>query len=195
MPVLLLASASPRRRQLLLEFGLELRTVPGSADETRISGEEPQTYALRVAEDKAAAAVEGRAGDVILAADTVVVVDEHVLGKPADESDFRRMMKLLSGRSHEVITAVVARVVDGASAKTAVRTKVSFRPLLDEEIAWYWSTGEPQDKAGGYALQGKAGAFVTGIEGSPSNVIGLPLLETVALLQKLGFQLPWNSPT
>jgi septum formation protein len=195
MPPLFLASGSPRRRQFLLELGLDFRVVPTRAAEERAPGEEPLAYALRLARDKAA----GAAGDippgaVVLGADTIVVVGDEVLEKPADEADFGRMMRLLSGRTHEVITGVAAKVVRGATLEASARTRVTFRPLSDAEIAWYWQSGEPKDKAGGYAIQHRGGAFVSRIEGSHSNVIGLPLVETLALLEEAGVKPPWHDP-
>jgi septum formation protein len=194
MPPLLLASASPRRKQYLLELGFEFRVVPSHADETQLEAEEAEVYARRIARVKASAAAGSLPGAVVLAADTVVVAGGDVLGKPADEQDFQRIMGRLSGRTHEVITAVVARVIGGQTFEQAVRTKVTFRTLGEEEISWYWATNEPKDKAGGYALQGRGGAFVTAIEGSHSNVVGLPLVETLAMLDAAGVKPPWMDP-
>lgn len=194
MSVLLLASGSPRRRQFLLELGFDFRVVPSNADESVKAGEEALAYAQRVARVKAAHASGSIPGAVVLAADTVVTIDGEILGKPADEADFTRIMRSLSGRTHEVITAVVARVIGGETFERAVSTQVSFRSLGPDELAWYWATNEPKDKAGGYALQGRGGAFVSRIEGSHSNVIGLPVPETLELLASAGIKPPWADP-
>lgn len=194
MPPLLLASASPRRKQYLLELGFDFRVVPAHAEEKRTEGEAPEAYARRLSRAKAAAASGSTPGAVVLAADTIVVVGDEVLEKPKDEADFRRMMNLLSGRTHEVITAVAARVLGGQTFDQAVKTKVTFRELGEDEVAWYWASGEPRDKAGGYALQGRGGAFVSRIDGSHSNVIGLPLVETLQVLEAAGVKAPWSDP-
>jgi septum formation protein len=193
MPSLVLASGSPRRRQFLTDLGFSFQVLPSNADETQQVYEPAAAYVKRLAQAKAAAVAQQTPDAVVLAADTIVVRDGEVLGKPIDEADFRRMMRLLSDRTHDVITAVAVRQPGGGHAEVAVDTRVTFRPLSDEEISWYWSTGEPHDKAGGYAIQGRAGAFITRIEGSHSNVIGLPLVETLALLQRAGIQPPWST--
>lgn len=194
MPPLFLASASPRRKSFLLELGFDFRVVPAHADETVKEGEDAETYARRIARVKAASAAGSTPGGVVLAADTVVVKDGEILGKPQDEADFRRIMRKLSGGTHDVITAVVARVIGGQTFEQAVTTKVTFRELGEEEVTWYWATNEPRDKAGGYAIQGKGGVFVTRIDGSHSNVIGLPLVETMAMLDTAGLKPPWVDP-
>lgn len=194
MPALFLASGSPRRRQFLLELGFDFRVIPTRAEEKRGDGELPEAYARRLARDKAAHALGATPGAVVLAADTIVVVGEEVLEKPQDEADFRRMLGLLSGRTHTVISGVAARVVGGETLDATVRTEVTFRELGDAELAWYWASGEPKDKAGGYAIQGRGGAFVARIDGSHSNVVGLPLVETLALLERTGVRAPWHDP-
>jgi septum formation protein len=194
MPQLLLASASPRRKQFLLELGFDFRVVPSNAEERRQDGEMPEEYARRLSRLKASHAPGSTPGSVVLAADTIVVVGDEVLEKPKDAADFRRMMSLLSGATHEVISAVTARVIGGQAFEQAARTKVTFRALGEDEMSWYWASGEPRDKAGGYALQGRGGAFVTRIEGSHSNVIGLPLVETLAVLEAAGVKAPWSDP-
>ena len=180
---LVLASASPRRAELLRAAGFLFDVRPADVDETPRPAEPPATYALRVARDKAIAAA-GRidGADVwILAADTVVVVDGQVLGKPADHSDARRMLSMLSGVVHEVLTAVVVRrgVVETSEV---VSTRVRFAALTPAEIDWYVASGEPDGKAGGYAIQGLGSRFVDRIEGSWSNVVGLPVATVYRML-------------
>jgi septum formation protein len=188
-PRLVLASQSPRRRELLAQLGLSFDVRPSDADETVHPGEPPRDYVLRVAREKARAV----AGDLVLAADTAVVLGDEVLGKPADDADARRMLRALSGTEHEVLTAVVLRRDAALELDTVVSTRVVFAELSDREIDRYVSTGEPRDKAGAYAIQGAAIAFVRSVVGSPSNVVGLPIAETVALLRRAGFRLPWET--
>jgi septum formation protein len=187
---LVLASSSPRRQELLRGLGLEFTVVPADVDESRRRDEKALDYVERVARDKAMAVVAklgtSAAGNlVVLAADTTVDVDGEILGKPADKADARRMLRLLSGRTHQVHTAVVAWRIAGLQEAT-VTTEVTFVDLDEQTIDWYLATGEHRDKAGAYGMQGAAGALVERIEGSPSNVIGLPLAETVALLRACG---------
>jgi len=190
-PRLVLASQSPRRRELLAQLGVTLEVRPAHTDESVLPGEPPRDYVLRVAREKARAV----AGDVVLGADTAVVLGGEVLGKPRDPEDARRMLQALSGTAHEVLTAVCVRRSEPAIELDAVvATRVRFARLGDSEIAWYLATGEPLDKAGAYAIQGAGGAFVLGVEGSVSNVVGLPLAETSALLIRAGFPLPWSGP-
>jgi septum formation protein len=129
---------------------------------------------------------------VVLAADTIVTIDGRLLGKPRHLDDALNMLRTLSGRTHEVLSGVVARSVGGPIHTRVVSTRVTFRTLTDDEIRWYWDTGEPRDKAGSYAIQGIAGAFIASIEGSHSSVIGLPLVETVDLLRAAGLAPPWE---
>ena len=182
---LILASASPRRRELLGSLGLAFEVVVAGIDERPWPGEKPASYALRNAAEKAREVWARRGGEVrILAADTIVVMDEHILEKPEDAEHATAMLRQLSGRSHEVITGVClfeARDEGLREWGDAVRTAVHFRALTEAEIAAYVATGEPMDKAGSYAIQGGAAAFVDGYEGSYSNVVGLPL-ETVERL-------------
>jgi septum formation protein len=182
---LILASASPRRAELLTSAGFVFEVAPTDVDETAAPEEPPRGYALRVAREKAAAAEagQGRAA-AILAADTVVVVDGEILGKPRDRADSRRMLRLLSGRVHEVHTAVVLRTGPRERAEV-VTTRVSVLPLDDAEIEWYVASGEPEGKAGAYAIQGRAARFVDRIEGSWSNVVGLPLANVARMLKEL----------
>jgi septum formation protein len=185
-PTLVLASASPRRRDLLRRLGLDPALRPVDLDETPHGDEPPHDLVVRLAAAKAAAGADRGEGDeVVLAADTEVVLDGTVLGKPVDDADAAAMLRRLNGRTHEVVTGLAVR--RGAIARLAtVTTEVDFRHLTDDEIAWYVATGEPAGKAGGYALQGAGAALVAGIAGSDTNVIGLPLAETVALLREVG---------
>lgn len=191
-PRLVLASASPRRRELLGLLGLAPEVVPPEIDEAVRAGEAPEAYVERLAQEKAAQVARGLPGALVLAADTTVALGADVLGKPASEAEARHMLGRLSGTWHEVFTGVA---VDGPlRASLVVRTRVEFRPLSAGEIAWYVATGEPMDKAGAYAVQGRAGAFVARLEGSPTNVVGLPLAEAAALLARAGLRLPWSGP-
>jgi septum formation protein len=186
-PALTLASASPRRRELLEQLGFRPRIRPADTDESPIPGEPPRSYVLRVARDKARAVD----GEVVLAADTAVVLGNEILGKPRDADDARRMLRALSGVVHEVLTGVCVR--RGAEEHSAVvAAQVRLDPLDPLRIDWYVATGEPMDKAGAYAIQGIAGAFVRELHGSVSNVVGLPLAETLELLQRAGVAMPWG---
>ena len=183
--MIVLASASPRRAELLRAAGFEFDVIVANVDESIEHGETAPAYALRVAEAKARAVVAQAAGRPVLAADTVVVVDEHILGKPHDAADAHRMLGLLSGRRHEVLTAVVLVPGQGGTRQSRVEsTTVEFAPLSLDEIAWYVASGEPMDKAGAYAVQGLASRFVTRIEGSYSNVVGLPVARVYGLLKE-----------
>lgn len=185
---LLLASASPRRKELLASLGLPFEVKAPDVDESIRKGELPRAYVERVAAEKAAAVAAKDPTALVLAADTSVVVDGEVLGKPRNSSDARAMLRRLSGRSHQVLSAVA---LDGLFRGSAlVETTVEFRALTEEEIAWYVSTGEPMDKAGAYAVQGKGGALVRHLHGSASNVVGLPLAETIELLRRAGVRWP-----
>lgn len=186
-PVLVLASASPRRGELLEQLGVRYLCDPADIDETRHSGETPAAYVERMATGKALR-VAGRypgAGHAVLAADTVVVVEDDVLGKPRDHFDGLAMLARLSGRCHSVLTAVCLHSA-GAVSRELVETRVEFIPLTRDLCEAYLATDEPWDKAGAYAIQGLAAAFVRGIEGSYSNVVGLPLCETWQLLRSRG---------
>jgi septum formation protein len=190
---LVLASASPRRQELLRGIGLEFAVVPADVDESLLPGEKPVDYVERVARDKALAVVAklgmGADGDVVVvAADTTVDVDGEILAKAEDDVDARRMLRLLSGRTHQVHTAVVVWRISGLQTVT-VSTDVTFVDLDEATIDWYLATGEHRDKAGAYGMQGAAGALVERIDGSPTNVIGLPLAETVDLLRRSGVRL------
>jgi len=197
-PDLVLASASPRRRELLEMLGLVLVVAAVDIDETPLPGERPADYVRRVAGAKCDAAVEARAAGpdaalAVLAADTTVVSGAAILGKPADAADARRMLEGLSGRRHEVATAYRIRFGERQADRT-VTTSVSFRALAPAEIEAYVASGEWRGKAGGYAVQGIAGAFVTELRGSHTNVIGLPVAEVLADLQALGALPRWPPP-
>lgn len=187
---LLLASASPRRHELLARLGIEFEVRVADLDETPLPGEEPRAYVTRLAAAKARAVadVAPEPEVVVIGADTAVVVDGHLLGKPVDDADAARMLRLLSGRTHQVLTGVaVAGPVDPPPALVDVAvTDVTFASLSDDDIAWYVASGEPADKAGAYAVQGRGAVFVTSISGSPDNVIGLPLALTRRLLEAAG---------
>lgn len=185
---LILASASPRRAELLTQIGVRFTVRPTDLDETPQPDESPLALVERLAAAKANAAIAGHAitdDEVVLASDTVVVLDNHALGKPVDMADAIAMLRALSGRTHQVMTAVSVR--DNFAQQTiCVTTQVNFAELSAAQIARYWATGEPADKAGAYGIQGIGGQFVKSIEGSYSAVVGLPLFETVALLQAFG---------
>jgi len=191
---LILASASPRRAELLSAAGIPFEVRPAHIDEALRAGEDARTYASRVAVDKARAIAGQANGRSVLAADTVVVIDGLVLGKPVDSDDAKRMLRLLSGRSHEVITAVALMSTRRGQSDAAIdarieSTVVEFAPLDTAEIDWYVATGEPADKAGSYAVQGLASRFVTRIEGSYSNVVGLPMALVYAMCTQAGILL------
>lgn len=185
--VVVLASASPRRLELLRRLGLQPAVRPAQVDERPLPGERPADHVARLARSKATA-VDRRPGELVIAADTEVVLDGRVLGKPSDDADAAAMLGSLAGRSHRVLTGV--HVVHGGSEAGAVETtQVWIRDLTDDEIASYIATGEPFDKAGGYGIQGAGGMFVTRIEGSDSNVVGLPLATLVRLAAEVGVTL------
>jgi septum formation protein len=182
---LILASASPRRRDLLREAGYGFDVDPAHVDESEAAGEAPRAYVLRVAALKARAVAARHPAHTVLAADTTVVVDAVMLAKPVDDDDARRMLRLLSGRAHVVLTGVVVRAAGGEWSEVA-ESRVRFRPLTPDEIDWYVATGEPHDKAGAYAVQGLAARFVDAVDGSYSNVVGLPMGAVGGLLAAAG---------
>lgn len=181
---ILLASASPRRSELLRQLGIAHEVRPVDVDEAVRDAEAPSAYVLRLAEAKAAALWRQLAPQPrppVLAADTTVALEGEIFGKPGSLAEARAMLGRLSGRTHEVHTAVAVLHADGAAARVSSST-VTFRALTPAEIDWYWRTGEPADKAGGYAVQGRAAAFISHIAGSYSGIMGLPLYETWELL-------------
>jgi len=187
MKTLILASASPRRRDMLGFFPFIVEVVVPHVDETLFPGESPDEAAERIARAKAQAVAVYRGETFpILAADTVVVIDGHVLGKPHNAEDARRMLRLLAGRIHRVVTGVAIRW-RGNERFFSVSSDVEFKPLSDKEIEDYVASGEPMDKAGAYAVQGLGGFMVRNVRGSVSNVVGLPLAEVVTVLQEMGF--------
>lgn len=185
---LVLASASPRRRDLLARARYAFETVPAQLDERRGAEETAEAYVARLALEKASSVAARLAADgdrIVLGADTVVVLDGDILGKPRNAGDARRMLRRLSGRSHDVLTGVA--VVRGDARRRAVeRTRVTLAALDDATIDWYVATGEPDDKAGAYGAQGIAARFVERIDGSYTNVVGLPLVLVGRLLREVG---------
>ena len=184
--MIILASNSPRRSALLRQIGVAHRIVPPRIDEQRLAGESAPACVCRLAEQKARQVQRmSAATEPVLGADTVVVLDEQMLGKPADRAAGLQMLERLSGRTHEVLSAVA--VVVGAAFHSALsRTEVRFRALTAAEREAYWDSGEPCDKAGGYGIQGLGAVFVAELRGSYSGVMGLPLFETASLLGRLG---------
>ena len=205
-PRLVLASGSPRRREMLENLGVEFLARPVDIDESPREGELAEPYVLRLARAKARAALGETGGEreIVLAADTIVALDGELLGKPRDPADARRMLERLSGRAHEVLTGVAVAAYPEASRAGAVvtnsgrveveRTRVRFAELSAAEIEWYVDSGEPLDKAGAYAVQGLGALFVDRLEGNYSNVVGLPLPLTYRLLAEAGFSLRAVSP-
>lgn len=194
-PHIYLASESPRRRQLLGQIGVAFEPVRQDVQELPDPGESPEVFVIRLALDKARAGLAGRPGESrlpVLGADTIVVVDDRVLGKPADEAEFLGFMEELSGRAHRVLTGVA--LVDGEREATRLSvSNVTLRDVEPAERRAYWRSGEPADKAGGYAIQGRGAVFVESLEGSYSGVMGLPLFETADLLAEfdIDYQSCW----
>ena len=198
--MLVLASASPRRRELLAQAGYTFTVYPAHIPEDPLPNEDPIAHVTRLAREKAEAVFrelspvwkkEGLDGQSVLAADTIVTLDNHILGKPSDPADAARMLRLLSGRTHRVITGVA--LVSATSTQVAVETTaVTFRALSEQEIADYIATGEPMDKAGAYAIQGRAARWIPRIEGDYFNVVGLPIALVSTLLNSAR---PSASPT
>jgi len=188
MNSLYLASGSPRRRELLTQIGVPFTVVSAAIDETPLTNETPASYVERLARGKAAAgraALAEATGACVLGADTAVILDGQILGKPLDQADALAMLLALSDREHEVLTAIV--LIDGQRCETRlVSSRGRFRKISADEATTYWHSGEPQDKAGGYAIQGLAAVFVAGLNGSYSAVVGLPVCETAELLAQFG---------
>ena len=185
---LVLASASPRRLDLLRQVGLEpAEIIAAEIDETPLKDETPRRTALRLAVGKAAKVAGVRPGDFVLAADTVVAVGTRILPKVETREEGRRCLELLSGRAHRVLTGVAVIAPDGRSASRLVESRLTFKRLSTAEVEAYLESGEGVGKAGGYAIQGRAGAFVISLQGSYPAVVGLPLYETVNLLRGQGF--------
>ena len=187
LPVsLILASASPRRKELLAGLGLDFRQVVSDVDETPLPGELPKPQCLRLANEKARAVAARYPEALTLGADTSVVIDEHILGKPADEADAQRMLAMISGRWHTVVTAFALHWPEkNIETERVVTSEVFIRELSDAQIRWYIQTGEPMDKAGSYAIQGLGAALVSQVQGSYTCVVGLPLTETVEAFEAL----------
>lgn len=192
IPSLILASNSPRRRELLRQIGVPFSVAPADVDEDIMPGEAAETYATRVARDKARIAAARIHVGIVIAADTIVVLDNEILGKPADSTDAARMLEKLSGRVHRVITAIVIKDAGtGRELEKSAETRVWFRNLSPVEIASYVESGEPLDKAGAYGIQERGALLVDRIEGCYYNVVGLPLSILVELLQEIGLNI-WN---
>jgi septum formation protein len=183
--MLVLASASPRRQELLRNAGITFEVVPANVPEDSLPGEGAKDCAERLAREKALAVARQRPHALVLGADTVVAIDGQILGKPSDSSDAVRMLRLLSGRDHHVITGVCL-VADGQSFVAGETTLVTVNKITDQEIADYVATGEPMDKAGAYAIQGIASRWIPRIEGDYCNVVGLPVARVFSMLREIG---------
>jgi len=184
--MLLLASQSPRRAELLKQLGIPFSQYPVNIDETVLAHENPDEYVRRMAQEKSNLGfIRAGAKKLVLGADTIVVAQGNILGKPKDKTDAMRMLSILSDNTHQVFTAVT--ITSAKQQKTlVVETQVCFGPLSTQQMAWYWQSGEPQDKAGSYGIQGLGGQFVKHIRGSYSAVVGLPLYQTRMLLTEFG---------
>ncbi|SEB91723.1 Maf family protein [Terriglobus roseus] len=180
----ILASQSPRRRELLAQIGVDFRVVTADIDETPLPGEDHRAYTLRLADDKARAILVQHPDSIVIGADTTVEVDGDLLGKPRDAADAARMLRLLSGRAHQVTTGIAVLTNDQTHI-AAETTNVFFSAMTDDEIAAYVATGEPMDKAGAYGIQGRAAEWIPRIEGDYNNVVGLPLAKLASLLKLL----------
>jgi septum formation protein len=191
-PVVCLASISPRRRELLTQIGVPHKVMAAHIDETAYPGEIPRDYVMRMARQKALAVLDRGEALPVLAADTTVVLDEIIYGKPRNRDEGVAMLQRLSDRTHEVMTAVAVAEPRGVALRLNV-SSVRFRKLTLEECNAYWETGEPHDKAGGYAVQGAAAVFIESLSGSYSGVMGLPLFETAELLRGAGVGI-WRRP-
>jgi len=189
-PMLILASQSPRRKELLSQLGYKFKTLAANIDETVIEGELPAQYVLRLAKEKALFITQQQSEDcIVLGSDTSVVLNQDILGKPEDIEQCCQQLMLLSNNTHQVLTAIAA-IKNQQIVSALITTEVTFKSLTIDEIKRYWQTGEPQDKAGAYGIQGIGGQFVTQIKGSYSAVVGLPLYETAKLLAELDLPTP-----
>lgn len=186
-PIVCLASMSPRRRELLLQIGVSHKVLAAHIDESILPDELPHAFVARLARIKALTVREGGETLPVLAADTTVVLDGAVYGKPVDRADAFAMLAALSGRTHDVLTAVALATEHGVTLRVSC-SSVAFRNIERAEMEAYWDTGEPRDKAGGYAIQGYGAVFVAALSGSYSGVMGLPLLETAELLRAAGIR-------
>ncbi len=188
---LILASSSPRRSFYLTQLGFRFRKTHPEVDERLHPGEKARSYVRRLAVEKARHVAAKHPTDWVVAADTAVVVDDTILGKPDDERQARRMLRTLSGRWHQVVSGMALVCRKRAVERVRVSlTRVRFRRMTETEIRWYVKTGEPSDKAGAYAIQGKGGFFVERIVGSPSNVVGFPVEDFYRLMREAGIPLP-----
>ncbi len=184
---LILASASPRRSELLRRMGLDFAVIPSGADEALRGGETPREHVLRLAEEKALAIARRHPDAWVLGADTAVIVNGEILGKPQSVAEAREMLGKLSGREHEVLTGFsIVRQKTGTRIREAVESTVRFREIAGDELTWYTVSEEPYDKAGAYAVQGMGAFFIREIRGSWTNVVGLPLCEVVDALKRAG---------
>jgi septum formation protein len=193
-PVLILASQSPRRKELLSQLGYQFLTISADIDESIISNESPCDYVLRLAIEKAKVVAQNQStNSIVLGSDTSVIFEQHILGKPETIEDCCKQLLMLSNNTHQVLTAIAA-VKNNKIYSAIISTDVTFKTLSIEEIQRYWQSGEPQDKAGSYGIQGIGGQFVTQINGSYSAVVGLPLYETAKLLAELDYPTPIQDP-
>jgi septum formation protein len=183
LPKIVLASGSPRRKQILTSVGWEFTSIPPDIDESERDGESPVDYVLRLAREKAELVAASSPGAVVLGADTTVVADGRIMGKPVDMDDARRMVRMLAGNWHEVLTGV-AVVRDGETRTAMQRTRVKFSSMTDDEIEFLATKGDPLDKAGAYAVQAQAALFIEGIEGDHWNIVGLPVRLVYELIIK-----------
>jgi septum formation protein len=182
----ILASASPRRRQLLAGAGIQFEVIESLMPEEHVAGEPPRDYALRMARDKAVAVSSRYPDAIVVGADTIVVCENQILEKPADANDARRMLATLSGRTHTVVTAYALARGGDILESSPIESLVTFRRLADAEIDDYIATDEPYDKAGAYGIQGVGGGFISRVDGSRDNVMGLPTERVVAALARFG---------
>jgi septum formation protein len=193
-PVLILASQSPRRKELLSQLGYQFLTISADIDESIIGNESPCDYVLRLAIEKAKVVAQNQStNSIVLGSDTSVIFEQHILGKPETIEDCCKQLLMLSNNTHQVLTAIAA-VKNNKIYSAIISTDVTFKTLSIEEIQRYWQSGEPQDKAGSYGIQGIGGQFVTQINGSYSAVVGLPLYETAKLLAELDYPTPIQDP-